>query len=207
MFHQQLFQLLPLLDSSRNAGGQDWSFTVFSQIGWICFKAWFTKLEKCDGKLAIASEDFDIHESCFTNPSRQIHKACHNLPLPTLSLYSLNILPFVLLAFLKILDLLIIHRSVFKERFVGWLLAFLCWNWSIHFSEAFVESVFSTSRECWKKEEHLLMRPVSPSSLLSESAWTRIHKRIDPEHMRKWWCWDCSDAAYRSVSSAILHIS
>ncbi len=91
VFHRQLFQLLPLLDSSRNARGWDWSFTVFSQFGWICFKAWFAKWEKFDGKLAIASEDFDIHESCFTNPSRQSHKACHNLPLPALSIYSLNI--------------------------------------------------------------------------------------------------------------------
>ncbi len=112
--HRQLFQLLPLLDSSRNARVGIGVSTVFSQFGWICFKAWFAKWEKFDGKLAIASEDFDIHESCFTNPSRQSHKACHNLPLPALSLYSLNI-ALCPLAFINILDLLIIHRSVLKR--------------------------------------------------------------------------------------------
>ncbi len=62
------------------------------------------------------------------------------------------ILPFVLLAFINILDLLIIHRSVFKERFMGWLLTFLCWNWSINFSEAFVESVF-TEHFQWAQQQ------------------------------------------------------
>lgn len=75
--------------------GQDyngtWSFSVFSQFGRICFKACFEKWGEFQGELTAATEDSDIHESCFTNPSRQSHKACHNLPLSALSLFSLNI--------------------------------------------------------------------------------------------------------------------
>lgn len=65
------------------------------------------------------------------------------------------ILPFVLLAFINILDLLIIHRSVFKERFMGWLLTLLCWNWSINFSEAFVESVFTEHFQCAQQQREI----------------------------------------------------